>query len=261
LVEDDNEARQRFGASKKITESEFSSARSIFLPADTAKLALAEALIGNFDWCLRMFVGDAYRCNARHPLWNVLALRRDENGAVPVIYDFDVAGMVVGRHTWFKDVFNPAFAASEPEIEVMAQTQRARTLFGRQELDQVRRSFIDRKADAYDALTQSAVDDAGRQIARVYMDSFFADIEDDAVFYRPVVVRDARMFVDAERTQPACGKGEIPVGTPVKTIAMAGQMSRVTVLDSLWHWPGRCDAIRTQAVWIATSAIGTDFPS
>jgi hypothetical protein len=39
-------------------------------------------------------------------------------------------------------------------------------------------------------------------------------------------------------------------------------MARVRILDALWQWTGdnRCDAIRTQPIWIASRAIGTVYP-
>ena len=96
LLEDDEEAGARLGASGQIGEEEFGSARETFDPPDTARLAFAEAMLGNFDWCLRMFRGDIYRCDERHPLWNVLAFERRGRRAIPLPYDFDLSGPVVG---------------------------------------------------------------------------------------------------------------------------------------------------------------------
>src|SRR4029453_4811605 len=68
IIEDDDEAVKRLGGTRQIDEKGFSNARDQFTPADTAVVAFAEAMIGNFDWCLKMTRDDAYRCNARHPL-------------------------------------------------------------------------------------------------------------------------------------------------------------------------------------------------
>ncbi len=99
--------------------------------ADLARLFFAEAMIGNFDWCLRMSPRDTYRCNDTTPIWNVLGFIKSEGMAVPVMHDFDIAGMVTTRHTWFGKVFNRAFAESEAEVEVLAQVQRTRSVSSR----------------------------------------------------------------------------------------------------------------------------------
>jgi hypothetical protein len=261
FLEDDDVAIKRLGGTGQVAEEDFTSARQTFAPADTAKLAFANAMIGNFDWCLRMFPGDTFRCNDTNPLWNMIAVLRPGARALPVMQDFDLAGMVTGRHIWFRDVLNANFASSEAEVEVLAQVQRTRTLFTRAELDATRQAFVARKAYAYDTVAQSLMDQQGRELARRYLDSFFGAIESEEAFYRPVVVADnAAIYTDAARRQPVCG-GSIPPGTPVAADGEeSGDMSRVLVLDSLWHFPRNCAAVRTQPVWIQTSAIGTDFP-
>src|SRR5262245_3299018 len=136
LLEDTAAAVKRFGGTHEIDEADFTNARARFAPADTARLALAEAMIGNFDWCLRMADGDRYRCDGRHPLWNIVAAASDDGKARPILYDFDVSGIVTGHHPWFENVFNAALAEtkSPAETEVLAQVQRTRSLFTRAEL-------------------------------------------------------------------------------------------------------------------------------
>jgi hypothetical protein len=131
LLEDDGSAAHRLGAQQIVEEGVFESAHSQFAEADTARVLFAEAMIGNFDWCLRMFDGDTYRCDGRHPLWNVLATRRQSPPDVPLIYDFGLAGPVVGRHVWFDQVFDPDFTdpPSSVAVEVESQVQRTRSLF------------------------------------------------------------------------------------------------------------------------------------
>jgi hypothetical protein len=64
---------------------------------------------------------------------------------------------------------------------------------------------------------------------------------------------------------PVCvNSSVIPVGTPVsEPIEHQGQRVKVALLDALWHWapPIKCDPIHNGAVWVETSAIGTDFPA
>ena len=87
--------------------------------------------------------------------------------------DFDLAGMVVGRHPFFNKILNRAFvpSKSEIEIEVLSQVQRTRSLFPRATLDAERRHFVDRKPALYAALDSATVDAKGREIARAYLDS------------------------------------------------------------------------------------------
>src|SRR5262245_24267513 len=60
IVEDDSDAVKRVGGVRQLTERQFSNARDQFAPADTALVAFGQALIGNFDWCLKMTPTDAY---------------------------------------------------------------------------------------------------------------------------------------------------------------------------------------------------------
>ncbi len=267
LVEGTGVAMKRLGASKEIEEAAFTNAHDAFAPEDTAALAFAEAMIGNFDWCLRMVPKDAYRCDSQHPLWNVLALADAGGRTRPVMYDFDVAGMVVGHHRWFRDVFATTFAsgATETSIEVLAQLQRARTLFTRAELDATRRRFLQQKANAYRAVESATIDAAGRQQMTRYLDSFFAAIASDAEFYRAAVVAaDTTAYADAGGASVACAaRPHVPIGTPVSDpLNKDGRLVQVRVLDALWHWapPVKCPVTR-DAVWIDSAAIGVSFPA
>jgi hypothetical protein len=265
LVEDDGDARKRLNGTTEITMEQFGDARTRGASADAARIAFGEAMIGNFDWHLKTSPDDAYRSNLRKPIWNVLAFDRGNGTAALLIKDFDLAGIVVGRHPWFKTIFNPAFvpSKSEIEIEVLSQVQRTRSLFPRAELDALRRDFTERNAAIYAVLEQSAVDPKGGDIARSYLDSFFTAIADEA-YYRPVVARgDVRIYADAARTQEACKPGDVVhAGTPVNELQRSGSMSQVVILDAWWRWTGdeRCETVQTSPVWIESGAITKEFP-
>ena len=266
LLEDDDDARARLGVDQEVEPSAFSNAEKEFKPEDTAQLTFAEALIGNFDWCLKFTANDAYRCDARRILWNVMALRG--NGRTfPLMYDFDVTGMVAGRHAWFGDVYNEAFSASksQPEIEVLGQLQRTRALFTREVLDATRARFMERKADAYRALKEAPLDDTGRRRIQEYMDAFYNTIGSDAAFYRPVVVAPNTMpYKTADRSAGVCqDRGAVPIGTAVSDpIATQGSMIQVVLLDTQWNWatPVKCPEIHKGAVWIDKAAVSNEFP-
>ena len=267
LIEDSDDAVTRLGGVREIPETAFTNAHDQFTVADTAAVAFAEAMIGNFDWCLKMTPRDAYRCNARHPLWNIIAAAGSTGPARPAPYDFDVAGMVTGKHRWFPDVFNEAFVASRshPAVEVLGQVQRTRTLFARGDLDAARARFLGKKKDAYGVLAAATIDADGKRIAQQYLDSFFDAIGSDESFYRPVVVTsDTLPYADASRATPVCpARGAIPAGTPVSNpVQTDGQMTQVTLLDVMWHWapPVKCPAVHQSAVWINSSAVSRNYP-
>jgi hypothetical protein len=266
LLENTDEAVKRFGGVREIEETAFTDAHAQFTAADTARVALAEAMIGNFDWCLKMTPNDAYRCNARHPLWNVIAAAGADGRARPLIYDFDVSGMVAGRHAWFKDNFNENFvpSRSQTEVEVLAQVQRTRTLFSRTDLDAARADFVKRKPDAYQALASATIDPPGKAKAQEYLDAFYAAIGSDQAFYRPAVTKaGAKLYANDERAVVCASRGTIPIGTPVgEPLQAKGTLIQVLILDALWHWapPAKCAAVREGPVWIEADAVGRDFP-
>jgi hypothetical protein len=267
LLEDDHDAVERLGGTGQITEEQFDSAKQSFSVADTAKLAFAEAMIGNFDWCLRFAPGDQYRCDNRHPLWNIVAVTRSGAPALPAIYDFDLSGPVVGRHDWFRQVYSTDFADSRSpvDVEVLGQLQRTRSLFDRGVLTSTRAGFVKHKPAILQTLADAIVDDEGRRQAEAYLKAFFRLIENDAEFYLPVVVRpETRAFMDPETSRPACGAGSVvPVGTPVTgPLETRGELVQVRVLDAFWQWtdPKRCDAIHREPVWIPSAAIDANYP-
>jgi hypothetical protein len=267
LLEDDGDAMERLGTTDELTEDRFDTALSTFDTDAVARLTFAQAMIGNFDWCLRFYPGDRYRCDDRHPLWNVLGLAHRAGWALPLIYDFDLSGIVVEQHVWFGEVFAERFAPgrSRIEIEAIAQLQRTRSLFDRVTLDRTRRWFLRHQDAVYRAISESAADDRGRALATAHLDAFFDAIRSDRRFYRPVVaVGNVPAHLDSALTQAACGdRSTIPIGTPVgDPLAEHGGLVQVRVLDALWNWtpPQRCDAIHQQPVWIPRAAIDTNYP-
>jgi hypothetical protein len=264
LLEDDGDAMKRVGGTSEISMENFGDVTRRGAVADASRIAFGEALIANFDWCLKFTAGDKYRCNDPKPLWNILGFDRGGSTAL-LMKDLDLAGIVVAKHPWFGSIFNPAFvpSTSEAEIEVISQVQRTRSLFTRAELDALRRNFVSRKAAAYEVLDKADVDPAGREIARAHLDAFFKAIQDDS-FYRPVVVkRDVQVYADPEKSKEACGaKDTVLVGTPVNVVQQSGPMSQVVILDALWVWGPKnpCAAVQHGSVWISSDAISASYP-
>jgi hypothetical protein len=197
----------------------------------------------------------------------VIAARTGEGKARPIMYDFDVSGMVTGSHRWFKNVYNAAFASSPREVEVIGQVQRTRSLFSRTELDAARKRFTERRDPAYRALEAAPLDPAGRAHMTEYMDAFFREIGSDEAFYRPVITRvNTTLKAEPNPSAPAicASRGPAPVGTPVSPpLETQHGMIRVTVLDALWHWapPARCPAVQRGTVWVDATRVSRDYPS
>ena len=225
-------------------------------------------MIGNFDWCLKFAPDDIYRCNEPKPLWNVLAFDRGDGKAALLIKDFDLAGIVAGRHGWFSKIFNPAFVSSRiRDRDRSAQPgaserDRSSPRGARCAASQLRGSASRRSTPPS---SRSDVDAKGREVARTYLDRFFAAIADDQSSYRPVVVKsDVRVYIDAEQAREACKPGDlVRPGTPVNELQRSGSMSQVVILDALWRWTAerRCETVQTSPVWIQSDAIGTGYPS
>jgi len=261
LLEDDAAAIERLGGLGQLQT--FDNARKDFPIDAIADATFAEAMIGNFDWAVKMTPDDYYRIDHTHPLWNVLAVRRNDGTAFPLIYDFDVSGIVAGKHLWFSKVYDARFlpSASPPAIEVLAQVQRTRMLFPRSDLDRARARFMRSKDAAYAALERATIDPEGRENARAYLDSFFNAIADDKAFYLPVVANDnALPYVSPEGDRDVCGDAErIPVGTVVsEPRERRNGRVRVSLLDVSWHFALRCAAMREGPVWLDERAIGGD---
>ncbi|MGH9409650.1 MAG: hypothetical protein ACRD1V_09385 [Vicinamibacterales bacterium] len=265
LIEDEGTVRQRLGEPQVSLEA-FGNVQSRDAASDALRIAFGEAMIGNFDWCLRFFPGDLYRCDDSKPLWNIDAFSRSSGGTALIANDFDLAGIVVGRHSWFEKVYNPGFVPSRSpmEIEVLSQVQRTRSLFDRATLDAERRRLIDRRQAVFAAIDEAKIDAQGRDLARAFVSTFYGDIGDDRAFYRPVVVKlNVQVYADPSRAREACGPRDvIPVGTPVNEVQHSGSMTQVVVLDALWRWapPRQCTAVRTGPVWISSDAISADYP-
>src|SRR3954468_6774361 len=105
LLEDDDDAMKRVGGTTELTLENFGDVAARKASADAGLIAFGEAMIGNFDWCLKFSPDDIYRCNEPKPLWNVLGFAKADGTAL-LMKDLDLAGVVVGRHGWFDTVWN-----------------------------------------------------------------------------------------------------------------------------------------------------------
>ena len=144
FVEDIDSAMARLRA----TEVEhFENAAHDFTADDTIRLLFAEAMIGNFDWCLKYSAESTYQCTAKERLYNLIALKGADGTVFPLAYDFDLAGAVTGANPWLSKVYSDEFAPRESRrgVEVTGQVERSRTLFSRSQIDAARKRFLQRK--------------------------------------------------------------------------------------------------------------------
>src|SRR2546425_11841389 len=118
LLEDMSDAIRRLGADREIPKEQFSTGKEMFARPEAVKLAFGEAASGNFDWCVKWTADDTYRCDARQILWNVAALGRAQGGALPLIYDLDISGVVTGSHGWVRRVVNESLIPSKSRTEI-----------------------------------------------------------------------------------------------------------------------------------------------
>ena len=104
------------------------------------------------------------------------------------------------------------------------------------------------------------MDEGGRSAAKSYLNAFFAAIETDESFYRPVIVARTPVFLNADGSSPAC-PDQAAVGTPAgPVLETSGDKSRLVLLDALWQWAEKCEPVRVNPVWVPTAAISTAYP-
>ena len=177
-------------------------------------MAFGEALIGNFDWCLKMTARDNYRCDARHPVWNIAVADLGGGKARPLLHDFDVSGMVTAVTRGSPPCSTSRSCVhSQIETEVLAQVQRTRTLLSARGSGRARAAFVARKSEAVRVLDAASLDPEGRRIAREYIEAFFKAIESDSAFYRPVVVSAGTQVYAGSDRRPVCSAGAtVPAG-------------------------------------------------
>ena len=226
LLEDDDDVKRRVGATGEITMEQFTTARELFAPADTARLAFAQAMIGNFDWCLRFYPDDTYRCDAKQPLWNISAFKRADGARPPGHRGFRSCRH--GRRQLTTGSTRSTSPGSFPRVPRSRSrfsarcSARARFSHGR---SWTTRDGTFSRADRPLTTQSSRVCSSprGRELAVQHLDAFFADLA-DAAFYRPVIARGTPVYVDAARTREACAAGDMaPAGTPVNVVGFRGR--------------------------------------
>jgi hypothetical protein len=226
LFEDIDDAAKRFTAERVKT---FNNAKADFSDEAVINAIFGEALIGNFDWKIRMTATDTFRNSDRESLSNIYVLRGRNNRLFPVVTDFDLSEMVAGPYVIGKSVFNSDFEKDSTRLGMLAQLGRLLSFYPRETLNKVREKFLSRLEGAYVLLANAnELDLDGRAIVKKRLDDFFAIISDDALFYPNVITREGAYASKCDIP--------IPLGTPVRVIRTLGRQAEVALLDVHWRF-------------------------
>ena len=148
LLEDDDDAMARVEGNAELALEEFGNVGDARRAADAARIAFSEAMIGNFDWCLKFSPGRHLPLQRAQATVERARLRR--TAAKPTLDDEGLRSRGHRRRKtpWFHTVWNRAFV----RVEVGSRDRGAqpgaatRSLFPRAQLDEEREHFLDRKA-------------------------------------------------------------------------------------------------------------------
>ncbi len=145
--------------------------------AQTALLELFQLMIGNSDYStLAAPAGDNCCHNAR-----LLVKPGSSNNAIPVPYDFDVAGFV-----------DAPYATPAPQYPIKNVRQRYFTGWCKEDrhFKNAIRTIQDKKTTIYEIIrTASVISDRSRKKATRYLDGFFTIIDDQKRVQREVIDR------------------------------------------------------------------------
>ena len=161
FIEDIDDAASRNAMRHAVTGDSVPRAR--LSPADAARVAMFEYMIGNLDWSVRAGPKGERCChNSR------LIERATGGNFVPVPYDFDYSGLVGAPYavapdgtSSVRDRRYQGFCAHNAEALAMAPMLRSQ------------------RGPLLAVLDQVPLDEPDRRRARAYLDGFFGDIADD----------------------------------------------------------------------------------
>ncbi|WP_309662064.1 hypothetical protein [Sphingomonas sp.] len=160
FLEEANDVGARNGWRRAVTGDRIPAA--LLSPADSARVAMFEYMIGNMDWSMRAGpVGEGCCHNSR------LFARASGGGYVPVPYDFDYSGLV-----------NPPYAVSPSGGSVLRRQYMGYCAFNAQALAAAGLLRAQR-GPLLAVLGQAPLDEGVRRKAAAYLASFYNDIADD----------------------------------------------------------------------------------
>jgi hypothetical protein len=133
-----------------------------------------EALIGNWDWHLR--IGPSKPGGGQ--LWNIDAVQLSDK-LVPLAQDFDLSSAVTGNLIAEEDI-DPKILPGKPQLVRQAASYLANEYgpqFADSELHAARDHFKARRAALEQALAEAPVDDEGRANLNAHVDAFYQALD------------------------------------------------------------------------------------
>lgn len=162
FLEDIDDVAARNGLRSPATPDRISSAQ--LNPADAARVAMFEYMIGNTDWSIRAGPAGEGCCHNSRLLTGAAA-----GGLVPVPYDFDYSGLV-----------NAPYAVSpDGKTSVLKRKYMG---YCRHNADALAlaASLRSRRPALLSTINETPMDESSKRRAAAYLDGFFNDIADDA---------------------------------------------------------------------------------
>jgi hypothetical protein len=162
FLEDIDDVASRNDMRTAVTADRISSSQ--LAPADAARVALFEYMVGNLDWSMRAGPKGAGCCH------NSRLLTRAPGGAyVPVPYDFDYSGLVNAPYA-----VSPDGKSDVLKRHYMGYCKHNADAFA------FAASLRARRPALLTTLNEVPLDESSRRRAAAYLDGFFNDIADDA---------------------------------------------------------------------------------
>ncbi len=218
LIEDPDAAAERLGG-KEIDEPPppEQSLIGTLSPEEQARLELAQALLGNWDYRLP---------DARRPLGhNLLPIRKSDGGALLLPQDFDLASFVSGVPSglyWLPERFADR---SDRFKQLLSSVVELRKRLPTNTLGPRVQELRDRIPEVLIRLRAAPVDDAGKENIAAHLTAFSEAAPLALTF--PLLREGAKAFSDAQ--------GKVPLGTyieaqPVEVVESVGDFTHVRFL-------------------------------
>ncbi|WP_413288035.1 hypothetical protein [Bdellovibrio sp. HCB337] len=236
LVETTKKIGERLGGTE-VLEYEFAEMEKTGIdPVEGALYRLFHKIIGNADIQLRVNEAPFMTTENRRAIFNAMVFEMPDKRRVPVIYDLDMSSFVTGygEIKFTRKEFN--LNTREAALFVIGFGS-LRQKFTKEQLDKAIAIAKSKKDLLYQVVQNTPVDKAGRENAKLHLDTFFAYI--DHAMSLPIIIQEGVQFYsDAQKKNailPLSPMSEEPgtlrPGTPVAILGKEGKMLKVAILN------------------------------
>lgn len=205
------------------------------------KAHLFETLIGNTDFFLEVYKIGVSPNERYYGIKNV-AIYKQGNKVLPIVYDFDIAPFVVGHEAAALKPWNanPEIVADPRTMEMLKGLLTLRTLFKESELRSELKNFSSQKERLKSIVESSVTDIEGKQIALDHINHFFmaADMmwspkfkfiqQEKLIFYRTPNMKGNLLKRDKINDRP----GHLRIGTPFIILGEERGMLKIVLIDT-----------------------------